>query len=268
MPKRKAFTLIELLVVIAIIALLLAILMPALGKVKYAAKRIVCQTQIRDQATSLYTYAVDNDDKYPENNGNGPTYHRSSIVPAGVDPVRFFDVMYGSYITNTDVMFCPLLIQMKGANEKEYYAPSGYGGWDIMEWSGMSDQGGDWDPSSGPPTFVVSSYAWLVNFREDSRATPVTFLEDAVPWPKSISESTSRTPIITHEMSGDGSGIIYWDVSHGGDPSLYGTGTPVEDMKTIDNPVGYGDGSVTYHKKNEMKARADVSHGGPYFYYY
>jgi len=42
MHKRQGFTLIELLVVIAIIALLMAILMPALQKVKEQGRKIVC----------------------------------------------------------------------------------------------------------------------------------------------------------------------------------------------------------------------------------
>ena len=45
--KKKGFTLIELLVVIAIIAMLLAILMPALSKVKKIAQRVVCGTNLK-----------------------------------------------------------------------------------------------------------------------------------------------------------------------------------------------------------------------------
>ena len=57
--NKKGFTLIELLVVISIIALLLAILMPALGKVKAAAQRVVCLSNVRRLAVSGNLYLMD-----------------------------------------------------------------------------------------------------------------------------------------------------------------------------------------------------------------
>ncbi len=63
--KRKAFTLIELLVVISIIAILMAILMPALSKVKQQAQATICMTNIKNITTACMTYAADNDNKYP-----------------------------------------------------------------------------------------------------------------------------------------------------------------------------------------------------------
>ena len=57
--KMSGFTLIELLVVISIIALLLAILMPALGKVKRAAQRVVCLTNVRRLAVAGNLYLMD-----------------------------------------------------------------------------------------------------------------------------------------------------------------------------------------------------------------
>ena len=62
--KKKGFTLIELLVVIAIIAMLLAILMPALNKVKKIASRVVCGTNLKGLGTAQTVYANDYDDEY------------------------------------------------------------------------------------------------------------------------------------------------------------------------------------------------------------
>lgn len=61
---RRGFTLIELLVVIAIITLLLAIIMPALGKVKAVAKRTVCNTNIRQNGLAFHLHAADNDGEF------------------------------------------------------------------------------------------------------------------------------------------------------------------------------------------------------------
>lgn len=62
-PKTiKAFTLIELLVVIAVIAMLVAIIVPAMAKAREQGKRVVCLTNLRAIGESIYVYAHDNDD--------------------------------------------------------------------------------------------------------------------------------------------------------------------------------------------------------------
>jgi prepilin-type N-terminal cleavage/methylation domain-containing protein len=63
--KQSAFTLIELLVVISIIALLLAILMPSLGKAKKIAQKVVCQSNQRQIFLSFTMYCNANNDHYP-----------------------------------------------------------------------------------------------------------------------------------------------------------------------------------------------------------
>jgi prepilin-type N-terminal cleavage/methylation domain-containing protein len=65
MRKHRAFTLIELLVVIAIIALLIGILLPALGKARASARQLKDSTQIRGLGEALVLWAQNNNDEYP-----------------------------------------------------------------------------------------------------------------------------------------------------------------------------------------------------------
>jgi prepilin-type N-terminal cleavage/methylation domain-containing protein len=63
--KRRGFTLIELLVVIAIIALLVGILLPALGKARASARQVKDSTQLKNVLTALATFAQQNRESYP-----------------------------------------------------------------------------------------------------------------------------------------------------------------------------------------------------------
>jgi prepilin-type N-terminal cleavage/methylation domain-containing protein len=62
--QRRAFTLIELLVVISIISLLLAILFPALNKVKTTAKRLVCATNLKQLSHAWESFFSDHNDMF------------------------------------------------------------------------------------------------------------------------------------------------------------------------------------------------------------
>ena len=115
--RAIGFTLIELLVVIAIIAILAALLLPALSSARERASRVVCMNNNKQLTTALHLYAGDNSDFVPWPNwGNeyGPGWlymPTNGHAPNLLDPSEAPAVeagLYWPYLKVRKTYFCPL----------------------------------------------------------------------------------------------------------------------------------------------------------------
>jgi len=114
--RKFGFTLIELLVVIAIIALLMAILLPTLGRVRRQARTVACQSNLRQWSTVFYMYIEDNDGQFPR--------HQSFHLQA--DRAWPY-TLREHYSDNDDLLLCPAALKHRVRPDNPWPVPSPIG---------------------------------------------------------------------------------------------------------------------------------------------
>lgn len=149
--QSRAFTLIELLVVIAIIALLMSILMPALGRAREQARDRTCAGNLRNIGVGILMYLQDSDFVMPNfhsdpatNQVNGFTWEDASGNLAKWDSdYSYWGIIFYNFLKDRRVFGCPsfrnyseMIAQdpLYGGNPKLiYYAAYGINGWLTKE---------------------------------------------------------------------------------------------------------------------------------------
>ena len=104
MRRQKGFSLVELLVVVGIVALLIAMLLPALTRAKEQAQRTACAAQLRQLTAAVVAYGIENRGRVPtgeRNGGPGQGEHCIWISTATYDAINHY-LSAGSQKTTAD----------------------------------------------------------------------------------------------------------------------------------------------------------------------
>ena len=194
MKIRNGFILTELIVVIASIALLVAIFMPAQGKVREIANRVVCGTNLKGFGNAVTVYANDFDGMYPCQ-GKEFDHTWGDLTDDWMDPKKDWSKEGG--ITVGASMY--LLVRLADVSPKAFVCPHS----DQREFSGRNPQNldivelwdfGDFREGEGPARCVSYSYHQPYDpagpktgkagrFRaDDTRTATFAVMADRNPW--------------------------------------------------------------------------------------
>ena len=199
MQKRTGFTLIELLVVIAIIALLLAILMPALQRVRKQARSAACMSNLRHWGLIFNLYTDDNDHQFY---GAWSTSQQGHVWIGALKP----------YYKDEDINFCPSATKPNADNgvtgglfeaygvfpedDSRYGYPGLAGSYGINDWVGNPAQARN-------PDTVIGEHPWYWERPDVKGAYRIPLFLDAR-WLGGMPMHTNTPPILTDGSGGSG----------------------------------------------------------------
>ncbi|MEX2670728.1 MAG: type II secretion system protein [Phycisphaeraceae bacterium] len=242
MPRprtAKGFTLIELLVVVGIIALLMAILLPALSRARQEAIKVSCASQLRQWGIAINSFAQDHDTLMPNPGGPWDAWNTPAGAPAANDNRPFFHVNVANQPQHEWVRFYDQYLAPYNWQEFEFnkgatavqHCPVG---WTSHKsgWTAQITMGYVYLPNRGAAHFTPETAGWGRKSRLDGAFVRAPIMMD----------------VYMREPSGD-----LWE---GGTDAMNNHIGTDEDSVLGGNFL-FEDGSVSWHNQNEIETGMD-----------
>ncbi len=276
MKRAKGFTLIELLVVIAIIAILLSVMIPALGKAKILVLRSICKNSIRQQCLGTVLYAEGNDSWVPNSNAGywfwDMSFWSTNVISdeSGVDYKSFFcpvnriknpdDARYWQYSwVTTDPQGVDLRSPVQHRDESKLTVQQQRVYYRVLPYVYMFDKKNSSGASILPKNLITGEKAvWISKISNLKNASSTIMIMDAV-----ISATNSTTNFV-RIMEGGAPGFfgIPDSTNHLTRRAIVG-GSPIE-FEPEGGAVGYADGHIEWRPFDQMMHRLTL---GPWFWW-
>lgn len=248
-----AFTLVELLVVVTIIAMLLAMLLPAMNKAIYAGRLAVCLSHARQHGLAAINIAGDNFGLFPSHVDRGPDYYRSR----GASNSLWYRLTTGRYLTDGKVTLCPIITAgwatSSHVNDAVRYVNIGP--------SGVIHGYGGWESNAAQ---ISTVYMWTANYTPTGGGS-VIYLNNEPHWPRKVSDANPRATLITHRISDGGSpGYNVHDLGHRGRGFRVNSVLPIE----AEQPLIFYDLSGIIRPPDDIYARVNITKNDFGYAYY
>ena len=233
MRQKRAFTLIELLVVISIIALLLAMLMPALNVARELSRRVVCANYVKQAGLGIALSASQNDEKIPSDSKAAAYVYLWDVATPVIDAIAASMGCSDNPDTLKDILYCPSSKRVIDDRLKENY----------------------WTPRTGGVyNYRVVGYFYILK-RPPGLGT-VTLLGDTELVERLDMRSASKRPLITDMVL---SLETRWGLEFKYVEQVIGQPMPTNHMRN-DKPAGgnifFADQHMEWRDFGEMEMRA------------